>query len=656
MVFDRNALQFYLDHEEETRLEREKFLNGGEVDLSIIPRHVYHSWVRSAGLGVNPYVSDVPIDFLNVTARNTEQFAEIFRSPYRGLDFFTQYFQFDVIFFDRTGHIITEAGRNANSIATEKQVGTTSASIVFAEHTQATCFGYQNYKAPFCRQFCLSAPVFNLRDHFLGVVTIMLDPEHLTQDRYDQAIAILELLQVFYRSSYADQDEAIGIMDLYHQMLPELSDGLVLAGPNSTEGIYNPVALTMLGLGEKADIKTVMCHIKRLKKAAKKPGREKPLSPLTLTVKSNGVGSLYLLKQPHGSKAEPASTAQQESRAKYTFQDLVGMDPTFLRAKREAYVVAPTTAAVMLLGPSGVGKELFAQSIHNASDRKNGPFVAINCGTVSQELLVSELFGYESGAFTGASQKGKIGMMEAASGGTLFLDEIESMPLYHQSALLRSLSSGTIRRVGGVQDIPIDVRIISATKINLLDVSEDASKNWKVRFRPDLYYRLSTCRIDIPALKDHRGDVKILVENLIEKKKKQLNLPRIKASESFLDALYYYDWPGNIRELENVVERAVIFMDPESQVLTRSLLYPELLERSDKRRLEMLRGQETIPIEEDSTLRLEEEITLQRYLLQNNCNVKAAAAALGISRQTLYRKIRASAVLSRLMEEEKSKK
>ena len=656
MDFDLEALRFYLEHEEATRLEREKFLNGEEVDLAIIPRGIYNSWVRSAAFGVNPYVTDVPAADGSVPARNTEQFFAAYQSPYNGLDFFRRKFRFQVFFTDRNGYTVSdEDPRAANPAAVEQNIGTTSAAMVLAERKSATCFGYQNYKLPHCRQFCLSAPALNKKGDFLGAVTVMLSPEELTQERYEQAISILELLQVFYRASYANQNATRGALELLWEILPQLSDGVILTNTECSEGKWNPAAGELLELSQGADISAVSAKLKALRG----DGRRGPKCPKAASVElvhhQNQTGQVFLLRSSQTAHTETAAT-QNKSAAQYTFRDMIGEDPAYLRAKREAYIVAPTTAAVMLLGESGVGKELFAQSIHNASSRKSRPFVAINCGAVPRELLASELFGYEPGAFTGASAKGKVGVMEAASGGTLFLDEIESMPLYHQSALLRSLSSGTIRRVGGVQDIPIDIRVISATKVDLRQVPQSMRQDWGVAFRSDLYYRLSTCKIHIPALREHRQDIAVLTRFLVEKKKRELNLPHIALSDSFLDALYYYDWPGNIRELENVVTRAVIFMDPEKQVLTRSLLYPELLAESDHNRLQHLQEEQSHPEEREPALRAEEEMTIQRYLLQNDCNVKVTAERLGISRQSLYRKIRSSEVLSRLIQEEKSRK
>lgn len=308
----------------------------------------------------------------------------------------------------------------------------------------------------------------------------------------------------------------------------------------------------------------------------------------------------------------------------------------------------------MLLGDTGVGKELFAQSIHNASPRKNKPFVAINCGSVAKDLLESELFGYEAGAFTGALSQGKIGVMEAASGGTLFLDEIESLPLQAQAALLRCLSSGFIRRIGSVQSIPIDLRLISATKVDLLS---NAGDRWGVKFRPDLYYRLSTCMINIPRLSERKGDIIVLAKYLIEKERQKMGYSEIGVTESFWDCLQHYNWPGNVRELENVIARAVIFMDPERRVLDRFSLHPSLLEVADRNRLESQTANsalhQTIP---SGTLKQEETLTLQRFLTKHNYNVKETAMELGISRQTLYRRIQSNETLRRFMDQQKEDK
>ena len=652
MDFDLEALHFYLEHEEETKLEREKFLSGEEVDLSIIPRWIYNSWVRSAAFGVNPYVTDVPAVNGSVSARNTEQFFDAYQSPYSGLDFFRVQFHFQIFFVDRNGYPVADNMNRSNyPAAIEQNIGTTSAAMVLAERKSATCFGYQNYKLPHCRQFCLSSPVFNKAGDFLGSMTVMLSPNELTQERYEQAISILELLQVFYKVSYANQAVASGILDLFREIVPKLSEGVIVTNSDLTEAQWNPAASELLEIPQGTSTSAIAAKIKLIRGENRRGLKGEKAPPMEILHYQNPAGRIFLLRSDHPVGKETSSTSGNNA-AQYTFRDMIGEDPAYLRAKQEAYIVAPTSASVMLLGESGVGKELFAQSIHNASTRKDHPFVAINCGAVPRELLASELFGYEPGAFTGASAKGKVGVMEAASGGTLFLDEIESMPLYHQAALLRSLSTGVIRRVGGVRDIPVDIRIISATKVDLKSVSESVHKDWGVTFRTDLYYRISTCKITIPPLREHREDIRLLADHFLRKKRSEMNCPKAVAADTFMDALYYYDWPGNIRELENVITRSVIFMDPEKQILTRSLLYPELLEISDRNRLNGLKSRTS----QASTLQAEEEATIQRYLLQNACNIKDTAEQLGISRQSLYRKIRLSTTLSKLMQDERRKK
>jgi transcriptional regulator with PAS, ATPase and Fis domain len=324
----------------------------------------------------------------------------------------------------------------------------------------------------------------------------------------------------------------------------------------------------------------------------------------------------------------------------HTFKDLLGNDPDFLRAKHEAFIVAPTNASVLIHGETGSGKELFAQSIHNGSLRQDGPFIAINCGAISESLIESELFGYEAGSFTGASTKGKMGVLEVASGGTLFLDEVESMPIHVQIRLLRVLSIGLINRVGGIKEIPVNIRVISATKSDLLKMGTEGS------FREDLYFRLSTCHIRIPPLRERRGDIPVLVKHFVDKIGKEMGYNGVTFTDSFVESLYYYDWRGNVRELENTIERALIFMNPEKKILDRILLDSEMLKISDRNRtkapgVNMVKNMGS----RVNLIKQNEEQIIQKQLTEMGYNVKITAQCLGISYQTLYRKIQNSSLL-----------
>ncbi|CAN4020099.1 NAD-dependent epimerase/dehydratase family protein, partial [Dysosmobacter welbionis] len=240
--------------------------------------------------------------------------------------------------------------------------------------------------------------------------------------------------------------------------------------------------------------------------------------------------------------------------AKYAFNDILGDSPAIRSTIQIARSYAASRASVLILGETGTGKELFAQSIHNASDRRDGPFVAINCAAVSNSLLESELFGYEAGSFTGASRGGREGVFELAHGGTLFLDEIGEIPRETQVELLRVLQEKEIRRVGGSRVIPVDVRIIAATNKDLLQETVEG------RFREDLYYRLDVLDLKLPPLRERGDDVKILGLHLFRQ------LPGGKDPIMQSQFLYLleqagpYQWYGNIRELQNFVERANILM------------------------------------------------------------------------------------------------
>jgi PAS domain S-box-containing protein len=254
------------------------------------------------------------------------------------------------------------------------------------------------------------------------------------------------------------------------------------------------------------------------------------------------------------SKLEQAQRIIRKLEAKYTFDDLIGEDGAFRRAVERARVAAGTPATVMLRGESGTGKELFAHAIHNASDRREKHFIRVNCASLSESVLESELFGYEEGAFTGAVKGGRQGLFEEASGGTIFLDEIGLMSLNTQGKLLRVLQEKELRRVGGTRTIPVDVRVIAATNIDLRREIDEG------RFREDLYYRVNVMPIVIPALRERREDIPQICSHLIHRINQEYGRSIEGVTAEALDYVAAYDWPGNVRELENALRRAVITM------------------------------------------------------------------------------------------------
>ncbi|MFA6922092.1 MAG: sigma-54-dependent Fis family transcriptional regulator [Gallionella sp.] len=303
----------------------------------------------------------------------------------------------------------------------------------------------------------------------------------------------------------------------------------------------------------------------------------------------------------------------KDASANPSSRGLVGRSPAFNYMLGMVQRVAPSEAAVLLLGESGTGKELVAQAVHNASSRSNKPYVVVDCSGVTETLFESELFGYEKGAFTGAAQR-KLGLVESASGGTLFLDEVGDIPLGLQVKLLRLLETGTYRRVGGIEPLRADFRLVSATHRDLKKMVEQES------FRRDLYYRISTFPIHLPALSARRDDIPLLATTLLARinPARRLNL-----HPDALAQLGACDFPGNIRELRNMLERASLMADGDT-------IMPEHLGAGFQPGTE---SQAIVPLEQA------EQRYLQWALAQHGGDRHTLADKLGISERTLYRKL-----------------
>jgi DNA-binding NtrC family response regulator len=299
---------------------------------------------------------------------------------------------------------------------------------------------------------------------------------------------------------------------------------------------------------------------------------------------------------------------------------------------------APGKASVLLLGETGVGKEIIARSVHLRSERAGGPFIALNCAAITPELLEAELFGVEKGAYTGAQQS-RMGRFERANGGTLFLDEIVELTPRAQASLLRVLQEGELERVGDSQTRRVDVRVIAATH-------EDLSQAVKAgRFRADLYYRLNVYPVKIPALRERREDIPLLIEHFLDKLRASYQKKNLGLSDKALEACLRYDWPGNIRELENLIERGVIITD-NNQSISVDALFPQLSDEAQSIGLTSegnLVSQEVDPGDEwveqliDQGLSLEtvEQALIQSAMKRTQQNVSEAARLLGMTRPAL---------------------
>lgn len=304
------------------------------------------------------------------------------------------------------------------------------------------------------------------------------------------------------------------------------------------------------------------------------------------------------------------------NRANYTFSSIYAQDPQMKKVVQLAQKYAHYDGAVLIEGESGTGKELFAQAIHNESSRAKGPFVAVNCASLPRDLIESELFGYEKGAFTGALREGNPGKFELANHGTLFLDEIGEMPLEFQAKLLRAVESLRIRRLGGTQERKLDLRVIAATNRNLRHEAEQG------RFRQDLYYRLNVLKLDIPPLRERPLDIGFCAKAFLERFNQKYPEQRKEMSPDYLDALQQYDWPGNVRELQNSMERT--FYACNTDVLT-----------ADDFRF-VITGM-TVSDKKENCGQKNKREEILAVLRSAEGRAEVAAQKLGISRATFYR-------------------
>ncbi len=315
------------------------------------------------------------------------------------------------------------------------------------------------------------------------------------------------------------------------------------------------------------------------------------------------------------------------------FDALLGDSPALRTLKSRAMNVADSSSTVLISGESGTGKELLARAIHQTGSRRDHPFVAINCGGIPETLLESELFGYVSGAFTGASSRGRMGKFELAQGGVIFLDEISTMPLYLQVKLLRVLQERMITRLGSNKQIYVNVRVIAASNEDLQDCIR------RNVFREDLYYRLNVIPLNIPPLRERAGDVAVLANHFLDKYCALFQKHRPRLRSALLNLLESHSWPGNVRELEHVLEYAVNMM-PDNGSLTLDCLPAQFLEAVKEAPEAVVPGQEPNAALEPLSVLEERAIraALERFG-QSTEGKKRSARTLGISLATLYRKM-----------------
>ena len=435
--------------------------------------------------------------------------------------------------------------------------------------------------------------------------------------------------------------------EMIRTIIQKSHDGIIATNEENRISLFNPEAEKIFHrikyevLGKKVEDICSSINEKKLNEEEELLINNKQylIKKSLIYVKDVNKGSIYLLQNiSEMQKLERNIRKKLSSKglvAKYSLEDTIGKSPACVKMKNKAKKYALTNSTILITGESGTGKEMLVQGIHNISDRAQGPFVALNCATLPENLLESELFGYVDGAFTGAKRGGRQGMFELAHGGTLFLDEIGEMPLSLQSRILRVLQEREVMPLGGESIIPIDVRIIAATNQNLSKMLEEG------KFRSDLYYRLNILRIHMPTLAERKEDIPLLADKLLQKM--QYINPNLKSiTEEAKSFLSNCKWPGNIRQFVNMMERIMLLTDGDTitkqDVINAYEDDKEILTSSNNEK-GIIESTEPINTVDKNLAQMEIEL-LRKVLVEENYNYTKAAKRLGIHRTTLWRKLK----------------
>ena len=407
-----------------------------------------------------------------------------------------------------------------------------------------------------------------------------------------------------------DREEALSALRRFEPKVVTLDMGLPPDPGGTSEGLAILQQIMELSPNTKVIVVTGNDDRESAVKAIGMGAYDFYLKPIDADILSLIVNRAYRVRELEDENSRLSKDASTSS-----LSGLIASSPQMLKVCRTVEKVAPTNVTTLLLGESGTGKEVLARALHELSPRTSGNFVAINCAAIPENLLESELFGYEKGAFTGAVKQ-TLGKIEIAHEGTLFLDEIGDLPMLLQAKLLRFLQERVIERVGGRKEIPVDVRVICATHRGLPNMIKEGS------FREDLYYRLSEITIQIPAVREREGDAVLLARAFIEKFAKDQNKKIPGMSSDALIAVENYTWPGNVREMENKIKRAIIMLDG-NQVTAEDLELEDI--ESD-----------SMPFNLREVREAAEKKAVLRAMNHVNGNIAKAAELLGVSRPTLY--------------------
>ena len=684
---------------------RKDFMNGTGHPEKVIREEVLDSWRRSRAFHIIPKEARAsilsPAQLQEAIAQNQVLY-DIAASFIEYLYQFVKGSGFMLMFADKNGHIlkivgdfdIVETARNQDiplmegSCRLESVLGTNAIGTPLFSGRPIQLFSYEHYFELSSNWTCSGAPIL-LNGEILGVICISGFWERAHAHTLGMVMSAAEAIS---RQLYLTEanEHLIAMRNQLQTSIDSIHSGIFLLDEHYNVSYVNAITLNTLKFTKEEllhhsyrdffpnleleqlkqntyDIETTVC--------GKNESFKCYISIKFVADTNYSNRESFLISFRKTEYIQQLANKVMGSDARYTFDNIIGECPPLQRLKGLAQKVAQGNTSVLITGESGTGKELFAQSIHNNSPHAQGPFVAINCGAIPKDLIESELFGYDSGAFTGARKEGRAGKFELANGGTIFLDEIGDMPYEVQVRLLRVLQEKSVTRIGGKKSIPLNVRVIAATNVNLEEAIESHV------FRSDLYYRLNVFSLHIPPLRDRGDDIFLLTHYFLEKYQNPNTEPITLISDEVREIFQVYNWPGNIRELENVIERACIlttngyltvdalpsnmlksvreqmnsdnnhsgpadFAGPALDAVSAASWNPPISGISSASSSQTAAGSGNQPLLQKNpsnghvlTAEESEKALIIEHLKQASGNVKRASDSLGMSRRTLYRKL-----------------
>ena len=647
----------------------ELFLEKNILDPQLVRGEVARSWQRCRDLNVNPFQPVIQYcdrsRQLDERLYHKERLIRIARPFMRNLYNLVSGSAFQVVLTDEEGYLLDVIGDKAivarseevhlspGGVWSEGLAGTNAIGTALAEKKPVQIFAWEH----FCEQSqfltCSASPIHDTAGNIVGILDASGDCRQANPHTIGMVVATVHAIQNELRLEEAKQQLYVSSR-VSSVVLSRIADGLIAISRDGIVTEINARGGEILGIDPSAARGrqlTEVCSANKPVLNALQSGHEFENREITVRAGKRVQSSATWLHDENGGivgtiaffREMPDRHGNQRpalpSLRRHTFEEIVAESAQMKAARDWAIRAANCCSNLMLLGESGTGKEMFANAIHNASSRREGPFVAINCAALPESLVESELFGYADGSFTGAKKGGQAGKFEFANGGTIFLDEVAEMSPNVQAKLLRVLHDKSVSRIGSARELEVDIRIVAATNRNLKKEVQSG------RFREDLYYRLAVLEITVPPLRERLEDIPLLARCLVNKISFKFERGPIEMDPGFVRKLVSYKWPGNVREMENAIERAIVQMGNERILDASNLAQPnEPAAPVGERTPEVPKSDPTAW--ESMTLRDIEKQAIAEALTSCSGNIKKTAARLGIARNTLYRKMKEHRLLA----------